>query len=99
VYLGDVISVGRIFQEPFDNVRKMFQRFRGTRLKLKPEKCQMPGGGRTVPGTCITGKSNYRHTEAEGCTGDKHELISFLGLRTCNRRFISGFADIAKPLT
>jgi hypothetical protein len=30
---------------------------------------------------------------------DKHEIISFLGLCTYYRRFISGFANIAKPLT
>jgi hypothetical protein len=30
---------------------------------------------------------------------DKHQLRSSLGLCTYYRRFISGFADIAKPLT
>jgi hypothetical protein len=30
---------------------------------------------------------------------DKHEIRSFLGLCTYYRRFISGFANIAKPLT
>jgi hypothetical protein len=30
---------------------------------------------------------------------NKHELRSFLGLCTCYRRFITGFADVAKLLT
>jgi hypothetical protein len=30
---------------------------------------------------------------------NKHEIRSFLGLCTYYRRFISGFTDIAKPLT
>jgi hypothetical protein len=30
---------------------------------------------------------------------DKHEIRSFLGLCTYYRRFIPGFANIAKPLT
>jgi hypothetical protein len=30
---------------------------------------------------------------------NKHEIRSFLGLCTYYRRFISGFADIAKPMT
>jgi hypothetical protein len=30
---------------------------------------------------------------------DRHQLRSFLGLCTYYKRFIDGFADIAKPLT
>jgi hypothetical protein len=29
---------------------------------------------------------------------NKHEIRSFVGLCMCYRRFVSGFADIAKPL-
>jgi hypothetical protein len=35
--LTDAIVVGRTFQEQFDNLRKVFQRFRGARLKLNPD--------------------------------------------------------------
>jgi hypothetical protein len=41
VYLDDVIVIGRTFQEHQVNMRKLFQRFRETRLKLNPEKCQL----------------------------------------------------------
>jgi hypothetical protein len=39
-YLDDVIVISRTFQEHLLNLRKVFQRFRESRLKLNPEKCQ-----------------------------------------------------------
>jgi hypothetical protein len=41
VYLDDVIVVGRTSQEQFDNLRKVFQRFREAHLKLNQEKCRL----------------------------------------------------------
>jgi hypothetical protein len=38
VYLDDVIVIGRTFQEHILNLRKVFERFREARLKIKPRK-------------------------------------------------------------
>jgi hypothetical protein len=105
VYLDDIIVIGRTFQEHLDNIRKVFQRLRGAHLKMNPEKCRLfqkkmrylghivsPQGVRTDP----------EKSEAVKCwlqPTDKHQLRSFLALCTHYRRFISGFAKIAKPLT
>jgi hypothetical protein len=40
VYVGDVIVIGRTFQEHLLNLRKVLQRFREAHLKLNPEKYQ-----------------------------------------------------------
>jgi hypothetical protein len=40
-YPDDVIVVGRTFQEHLLNLRKVFQRFWESRLKINPEKCQL----------------------------------------------------------
>jgi hypothetical protein len=41
VYLDDVIVIGHTFQEHLLNLRKVFQRFRESRLKLNSEKFQL----------------------------------------------------------
>jgi hypothetical protein len=40
VYLCDVIVIGGNFEKHLLNLRKVFLRFRETRLKLNSEKCQ-----------------------------------------------------------
>ena len=105
VYLDDVIVIGCTFQEQMYNLRKVFQRLREAHLKLNPEKCQLfqkevrylghivsPSGVTTDPEKLEAVKSWPR-------PNDKHQLRSFLVLCTYYKRFISGFADIAKLLT
>jgi hypothetical protein len=105
VYLDDVNMIGRTFQEHLFNLWKVLQRFREARLKLNLEKCQLlqkevrylrhivsPEGITTDP-------EKLKAVREWPTPRNKHEIISFLGLCTYYRRFISGFANIAKPLT
>jgi hypothetical protein len=61
--------------------------------------------GSTVPWAyCVPWAYDHRTGEAESRTGvadskNKHEIRSFLGLCTYWRRFMSGFANIAEPVT
>jgi hypothetical protein len=41
VYLDDIIVIGRKFQEPLDNLRKVLQKLRRAHLKMNPEKCRL----------------------------------------------------------
>jgi hypothetical protein len=105
VYLDDIIVIGRTFQEHLDNLRKVFQRLRGAHLKMNQEKCRLFHKevrylGHIVSPQGVT--TDPEKLEAVRCwpqPKDKHQLRSFLGLCTYYRKFISGFADIAKPLT
>jgi hypothetical protein len=105
VYLDDVIVVSRTFQEHLLTLRKVLQRFREARLKLNPEKCQLFRRevrylGRIVsPEGISTNPEKLKAVQEWPTSKNKRDTRSFLGLCTYYRRFISGFADIAKPLT
>jgi hypothetical protein len=105
VYLDDVIVIGRTFQEHLFNLRKVFQLFREARLKLNPEKCQLLQkevrylGHIVSPEGITTDPEKLKAVREWPTPRNKHEIRSFLGLCTYYRRFISGFANITKPLT
>jgi hypothetical protein len=105
VYLDDVIVIGCTLQEHLFNLRKVFQRFREARLKLNPEKCQLLQKevryfGHIVSPEGITADPEKLKAVRQWPTPRNwHEIRSFLGMCTYYRRFISGFANIAKPLT
>jgi hypothetical protein len=41
IYLDDAVIVGRMFQGQHEKLWKVFQRFKGARLKLNSKKCQL----------------------------------------------------------
>ena len=83
----------------------MFERFREAHLKLNPEKCQLLQKEEKYlrhivsPGGISTDVEKVKAVREWPTPKDKRETRSFLGLCTYYRRFISGFANIAKPLT
>jgi hypothetical protein len=105
VYLDDVIVIGHTFPDHLFNLRKVFHRFREARLKLSPEKCQLLQkevqflGHIVSPEGITTDPEKLKAVREWPTPRNKHEIGSFLGLCTYYRPFISGFANIAKPLT
>jgi hypothetical protein len=104
VYLDDIIVMGRTFLEHLDNLRKVFQRLRGANRKMNPVKCRLFRKEVRYLGHIVSPQGVTTETEkledVRCCPQpmDKHQLRSFLGLCTYYRKFISGFADIAKHL-
>jgi hypothetical protein len=103
IYMNDVIVIGRTFQDQLNILRKVFQRLREIHLKLSLKKCQLfrkdvryllhilsPSGVTTDPEK-LEAVNNWTRPTV------KHQL-SFLGLYTYYRRFISRFANMSKPL-
>jgi hypothetical protein len=101
----DVVIVGRTFQEELNNLLKVFQTFRGARLKQNPEKCPVFQKEVWCPGhillpDAVTRKpQNMEVVKRWPQPTEAHELRSYLVLCTCCCTFIVGLGDIAKPLT
>jgi hypothetical protein len=91
-----------IFQE---HLRKLFLSFREASLKPNPENCQLFQKEvryirHVVSHERITTDPDMLRAIREWPTlKNKHEIQSFLGLFTYNIRFISGCANVTKPLT
>jgi hypothetical protein len=105
VYLDEVIVIGSTFQEHILNLRKVSERFREARLKLNLGKCQLLRkevqylGNIISPEGISTDPEKLKAVREWPTPKDRHEIRKFLGLCTYYRRYISGFGNIAKPLT
>lgn len=104
VYLDDVIIVGRDFEDHLRNLEKVFAKIEGAKLKLNPKKCRLFRSKVNYLGHIIS--SDGIQTDPEKLEAvqkwptpkDKTEVRAFLGLCSYYRRFVKGFAEIAKPL-
>jgi hypothetical protein len=103
VYLDDVIMIGSTFVEHILNLWKVFEWFREVHLKCNPGKCQLLQkevkylGHIVSPEGISTDSKKLKAVREWPTPKDKHDIRSFLGLSTYYMRFISGFANIAKP--
>ncbi|VUZ56485.1 unnamed protein product [Hymenolepis diminuta] len=105
VYLDDVIVFSHTITDHIARLKAIFTRLREAGLKLNPKKCKFLQTAVTYLGHTISKEGV--HTDP-GKTSKIHEwplprnaeeVRRFLGLAGYYRRFVKGFADIAKPLT
>ena len=104
VYLDDIIVFSQTFDQHIERLREVLKRIRAAKLKLSPQKCQLFQKKVSFLGHIVSDEgvgTNPEKTEAI----DKwprpksvREVRSFLGLCSYYRRFVRGFADIARPL-
>lgn len=104
VYLDDILIASKNWTEHKENIRKVLIRLRESGLKLKPKKCKFLMEEIEFLGHTITKdglKMNREKRKAiENFPMPKNvkDIQKFLGLCGYYRKFIKGFALIAKPL-
>lgn len=105
VYLDDIIVLGRSFAHQLKNLELVFERLRAANLKLNPKKCNLFRKRVNYLGHVVSDEGISVDPEKTRAICEwpvprnKHEVRSFLGLCTYYRRYVKGFANVAKPLT
>ena len=104
VYLDDVIVFGKTFEGMLQNLRTVFDCLANAGLKLKPKKCALFSKQVRYLGHVISGEGVATDPEKVAAVAQwptpisLKEVRSFLGLCGYYRRYIEGFASIAKCL-
>ena len=77
VFLDDVVVDARSFAEHDAKLRKVFDRIRGNRLKLKPEKCKLIRKEAIYPGHEISERAKTKVVEEYPRPQNMKQLRSF----------------------
>ena len=103
-YLDDIIIFSKTPQEHLTHIRKVFKKLKSAKLSMKKSKCnfflkEIQYLGYILSATGIRALPCKTHAKKhmQPPTTPKH-VQAFLGLVGYYRKFIKGFAKIAKPL-
>ena len=104
IYLDDIITFGKTFDEAVENLQQVLERLRNAGLQLKPKKCDLFAKSVSFLGHIIsdegvaTAPEKVKAVHEWPVPVNQTEVRSFLGLCGYYRIFIKEYADIAKPL-
>ena len=104
VYVDDILVYSRTFEEHLVHLQQVFQRLHQAGLRLKPSKCHFATSKVTYLGHNITKNGiemesiNLSKVHNYPVPTSVKAVRGFLGLCNYYRRFIKGFANIARPL-
>ncbi|MDD9361324.1 MAG: pol polyprotein, partial [Anaplasma sp.] len=104
-YLDDIVVYSRTIQQHVCDLRGVFDALDKANLQLQPSKCTIGAKEIRYLGHIIDGVTVSPDPEKVRAVRDfrvprsKRDVQSFLGLCNYYRRFIRGFANIARPLT
>ena len=104
IYLDDIIIFSSTFDEHMERLQAVFERLQEHNLKLKPSKCELFKGRVSYLGHVVSDEGI--HTDPAKIEAVKSwpvpksikDVRRFLGFTGYYRKFIQGFAAIARPL-
>ena len=104
IYMDDIIVPAATVEQSLERLEHILKRFREANLKLKPKKCNLFQTSIKFLGHVVSEEGVQTDPEKIEAVKDwrvprsAKEVKSFLGLASYYRRFIKGFAAIARPL-
>jgi predicted aspartyl protease len=104
LYLDDIIVFGNSIAEELERLKVVFERLRAANLKLKPKKCHLFQKQVTYLGHIVsehgvgTDPDKVKAVRGWPTPNNITEVRSFIGLCSYYRKYVRGFAGIAKPL-
>ena len=105
IYLDDIIVFAKTQQEAITRLGTIFQKLREAGLKLQPSKCELFKTSLLYLGHIVSEdgiRTDPKKVEAVlqwPVPMTVTDVRSFLGLTNYYRRFLKGYAKIARPLT
>ncbi|WVZ81482.1 LOW QUALITY PROTEIN: hypothetical protein U9M48_028855 [Paspalum notatum var. saurae] len=92
VFIDDILVYSKTIEEHEEHLRKVPEKLRSHQLYAKCERISYPGHIITAEGVTVDPEKVERYWNGHG-------RLIFIGLAGFYRRFIGGFAKIAKPMT
>ena len=103
-YMDDVVIFSPTYEQHLKDVEAVLQKIQAAGLKIKPPKCSFAKTEVQYLGFIISAEGvmcdpvNTDKVKAFRTPANRRDVRSFLGLTSYYRRFISQYANLAKPL-